>query len=170
MTAAAGNGLLMLYQRCYAQLRAFVQKKVGCPTQAADIVQDVYLRLVGGASGVPVVHAQAYLYRVAGNLVVDHLRRESVHRRTFATDGVPEHVECGSPGAEAQLLARERLEAVVRAVEELPPRCREVFILCKVDGLDQAEVAQRLRISRKMVERHLRKALLHCQERLSQGS
>jgi RNA polymerase sigma factor (sigma-70 family) len=63
-------------------------------------------------------------------------------------------------------LARERLALLAAAMDELPPRCREVFVLRQVEQLDQAEIARRLCISRNMVEKHLRKALLHCRARV----
>ena len=82
---------------------------------------------------------------------------------------MPEEVPDRSPSAETRIDARERLAILAGAVEELPPRCREVFMLRKVEGLDQAEIARRLGISRNMVEKHLRKALLVCAARLKES-
>jgi len=56
-------------------------------------------------------------------------------------------------------VARQRLDKLVEAVNTLPPRCRAVFILRKFENLSQAEIAERLGISRNMVEKHLRHAL-----------
>ena len=57
---------------------------------------------------------------------------------------------------------RQRIAIVGRAIDGLPPRCRDAFLLCKRDHLSPAEAAETLGISRNMVEKHLRHALKHC--------
>jgi RNA polymerase sigma factor (sigma-70 family) len=63
-----------------------------------------------------------------------------------------------------------RREQLARALEELPARCREVLLLRKVYHLRVEQICLHLGVSRDWVERHLRKALLHCQKSVSDGS
>lgn len=163
---SAPPSLLGAYESVYEELMGFVRARVGCSATAADIVQETYLRAAASPLGSELKNPRAFLYRVAGNLAVDHIRVERSRARYVVHETVPEdrHPEALSP--EKTLEDRQRLLALVRAVEELPPRCREVFILRKFEDLHQAEIAARLGISRNMVEKHLRHALLHCLARL----
>jgi RNA polymerase sigma-70 factor (ECF subfamily) len=70
------------------------------------------------------------------------------------------------PSAERSLLDRERLKRLEAALEELPLRCRQVFVLRRIDGLPPAEVAERLGITVNAVAKHVRIALRHCHARM----
>ncbi|MGH8547062.1 MAG: sigma-70 family RNA polymerase sigma factor, partial [Methylococcales bacterium] len=71
-----------------------------------------------------------------------------------------------SCSSEDWLAVRQKLEILDRAVAELPPKCRQVFLLRKVEQLSHAEIAERLGISRSMVEKHLHRAMMHCRDRI----
>lgn len=165
MTTTADN-LITAFEAHYEELKVFVRRRVRCPAMAADIVQETYVRAVTAKTPSRVGNPRAFLYRVAGNLAIDHLRREQ-RRQAIMADGVTaDFVPDGQPCAERTVAARQRLDHLRRIVDELPPKCRMVFVLRRFDGLDQAEIAARLGISRNMVEKHLRKALVHCAARL----
>lgn len=150
----------------YEDLLAFVRRKVRCPATAADVMQDIYIRLASRSSSEEVANPRAFVYRIAGNLAIDHLRLERGRARYVTAEPVPDHLPDPNPSAEAIADAKRRLALLADAVAELPPRCREVFVLRKFEELEQHEIARRLGISRNMVEKHLRKALLHCALRL----
>lgn len=152
----------------YAELRAFAVRRLRNRAIAEEIVQEAYLRLAGHRDEV-VENPRAYLYRVVGNLVTDHQRRERVHSQVAT--GLTVTVDAIDPATdiERQLIARERLALLSQAIAELPPRCRECFILRRFDDLSQEEVARRMGISRSMVEKHLRLALVHCTRRLRES-
>ena len=84
----------------------------------------------------------------------------------MAVPELPE-VEAHIPSQERQLDASQTLERLVRAVEGLPPRCQMVFVMHKIHELPQAEVAERLGISLKTVEKHLRLGMAACREYLA---
>lgn len=169
MEESAARALLAALQTHYDELLAFVRRRVRCPALAADIMQETYVRVVSGSASAAIENPRAFLYRVAGNLAIDHVRQEQTRAKYLTTEPLPENVCDGRPSADAAIEARQRLAILVRAVDELSPRCRQVFVLRKFEDLDQAEIAQALGISRNMVEKHLRKALLHCAMRLKQA-
>ncbi|WP_019643472.1 RNA polymerase sigma factor [Novispirillum itersonii] len=158
--------LLGLLIRHYDDLTRRLTRRMGSPAAAQDVVQDTYMR-VSSLTNVPDLdNPRAYLYRVAGNIALDHLRAESREARRHlpaeALDGQPSD----HPGADAVAEQRQRLARLNAAINDLPERCRAVFLLHKIDGLSHAEIARRLGISRSAVEKHIIRALAHCRDRL----
>lgn len=151
-----------LYIRHHAALRRFLTRMLRCEETAADVAQAAYLRILRFAPRRAVDNSRAYLFQVAANAARDHLAREATRQRTLDGDTALERYSCAGPDAEATTLARERLNLLAGAVNELPPRCREVFLMSRLDGLRHGEIAERLGISRNMVEKHIIKALRHC--------
>lgn len=156
-----------LYLRHDGALRRFLMRMLRCEETAADVAQDAYLRLLRFAPRRSMDDPRAYLFTVAANAARDRLARERVRRGVVEADGaLPDAAPCPSPDAEAAVLGRERLRILSEAVDALPPRCREVFLMSRLDGLANGEIARRLGISRNMVEKHIIKAMLHCRHRL----
>ena len=166
MGDGAVRSLLAAFEAHYDDLVRFAQRKVDCPALAADIVQESYARLASGGALEPVRNPRAFLYRMVGNRAIDHLRQHQSRSKYVVPEPPSDEIADRQPPPDAVIDARKRLVLLARAVDELPPRCRQVFVLRKVEGLDQAEIARTLGISRNMVEKHLRKALLHCSMRL----
>jgi RNA polymerase sigma-70 factor (ECF subfamily) len=132
---------------------------------AEEIVQDVMLELWRrreklDVSGSP----QAYLFQSTRNRALNHLRHARVEQR-----GEPHLAidEAQRSTADAELVEEEIGVALRQAVDELPPRCREVFELSRVHGLKYAEIAQTLGVSVKAVEAQMGKALRTLRERLA---
>jgi len=155
-----------LYLRHHDALRRFLLRLLRCEDAAADVAQDAYLRLIRYAPRQAPANPRAYLFQVAANAARDRLALEQRRRGTVEGGSVPESAACTRPDAEAEAMARCRLRALAAVVDELPARCREVFLMSRLDGLGNAEIAARLGISRNMVEKHIIKALMHCRRRL----
>lgn len=165
MTEIAGQGQKSV-ESFHHELVVFVSRLLGSSSIAQDIVQEAYARYLRRTSEVQVENPRAFLYRIASNLVFDERRRGARRERTLVEGAEVELVATHDPSPTRVLSAKQELELLRLAVEELPPRCREVFQLRKFDQLSQQEIADRLGISRNMVEKHLRKGLLHCRQRL----
>lgn len=160
----ASQLLAKVIERCYGELKSYARLKVGDDAIAEELVQEACLRLVTTGKNVP-FNPRAYLYRTLSNLVTDHHRRKSRFNRSFVqTDMID--AEDDRPDMERELIARQRLAILARAVLELPPRCRECFVLRRFDGLSHAEIAERMNITRSAVEKHLATATVHCARRL----
>jgi len=89
-----------------------------------------------------------------------------LRRSEQSTDFSELDVTSDAPGPDRHLLARRDLEALEAAITALPPKCRTVFLLSRIEGLSNAEVAKRCGISVKMVEKHLAKAIVACRARV----
>lgn len=160
------SSLLRLLVAHYEELTAYLTRRLGSPGSANDVLHDTYLRLQGLGAVPDIENPRAYLYRVADNIALDRLRAEGRRERWQVHDEQIQRQPSEDPSAEIVLEHKQRLQLLAQAIAELPPRCREAFLLHKLDGLTHSQIAGRLGISRSMVEKHVMKALAHCRDRL----
>lgn len=137
-----------------------------CAETASELTQETFVRFMKSAARMPIDSPRAYLYRIAANLLTDHTRRKSVRLEVVSDDAV-DQVADSHPGAEQTVLAKEELHRLQQAVDALPPRRREIFILHKYKGLSYGEIADRLGISKNTVMVQMMKALSFCRDRLA---
>lgn len=157
-------------ERYYQELLNFLSRQVRDREAATDLVQETYARAAAVQyGGQAISEPRAFLYRTARNLIVDRHRRREVRdenqpeeRAMLAPADAMPAPQAFEP--EAALSAARNARAMLDTIAALPLRCREAFILHKFDGLSQAEVAVRMGISVKMVERHIKLALKACQD------
>lgn len=157
-----------LYREHQPVLVRWLARLVRCEETAADLAQESYLRVAGAAGEQLITHPRAFLFRTARNLALDHLRK--MRTRSGRTEPLDEAVDLPSPqpSAERALLDRQRVVLFRQALETLPPRCREVFLLHRVHHCTYGEIAHRLGISESAVEKHIMRALSHCRSALQQ--
>ena len=149
-------------------LLSVARRILGDVPAAEDVVQSLWLRVQGLDDGVTVRDSTAFLRRLVRNLAIDQLRKDRV-RAALVREGAPdESMTDGAPDAERTMMDRDRLQRLKRAIEELPPRCREVFVLRRIHDLSSAEIADRLGITQNAVAKHVRVALEHCHQRLAE--
>lgn len=153
-----------LHRREGRKLQRFLRRLLENPTDAADATQETYLRMVAALARTNIEHPSALLFRVAHNVALRMRNRQRFERTLFAAANEADlaGIVDGYALPERELIARQELKRLAAAIDELPPRCREVFLLSRADGLSNGEIAVRLDISRNMVEKHVIKALLHC--------
>ncbi|WP_183437412.1 RNA polymerase sigma factor [Methylobacterium sp. R2-1] len=161
---ATGVSIDTLYRHEGLKLRRFLLRLLDNPADAADASQETYLRMVAALSRTSIEHPSALLFRIATNVALRMRNRGRLERTLFAAKCDAELAEIvdGYALPERQAIARQELRRLAGAIDALPPRCREVFLLSRLDGLPNGEIALRLGISRNMVEKHIIKALLHC--------
>ena len=132
---------------------------VKSPDTAADLLQETYTRLLRLANTKPVEQPRALLHRIATNLAIDHLRAHKGGPNTADPLDEAMHVRCPLPSQEQEVLGKERFHAFVHAVEKLPPRTKEAFLLHRVTGCSYREIAHRMGISHSGVDKHIRRAI-----------
>jgi len=124
-----------LFHQYSGELLRFLTAKLGCREQAADVVQDTFLRIRGVKDLATVVQPRAFLYKTALNLTVDLFRRKRIRdKRTTELDAI-EDVPSAAPRQDDALEAKERVCLLYDAISELPPKCRQVFLFHKFMNL-----------------------------------
>lgn len=158
----------------YGELRQFIRQRTGSADLAEEVVQETWIRAQATTAALP-DNPRAYLYRMAGNLAVDQLRRERAIARLIHSEPADKddtqlaERSCTRPSPVETLICQQELAALETAVGELPDKCRAVFLLYRGKGLTMREVAEQLSISEKTVEKHIARAMVHCRKRLREA-
>ncbi len=154
----------------YADIKAVVRRSGHSKSAAADIVHDLYVKLAERPETLKDKRSLgAFLCRAAINLGIDRLRRTRFEERLFSGTEAEASVVAAEIAAPDYRLEVEARLAILRcAIRDLPPRRQAVFILHRLHGLEPDAIAKKLKISRNMVDQHLRRALAHCLDCLLQ--
>ena len=136
-------------------LMAFFLRRISDRSEAEDLTQEVFVRLLNQDR--PEGLGDAYVFQIASNLIIDRARRVKVrtdHRINpiIANDTSVEHLD---PMRFAS--SREELDLVVTGLETVSERQRTIFLLYRIDGLSQAEIAEKLDISVSAVKKNVAK-------------
>ncbi len=152
-----------------AGLQRYLLRRTRGRQDAEDLAQEIYLRLLRVGDASQVKCPQAYVYRVAVNVLNEfnlHQRRDVVTFDSLAsteTGDIPAD-EAGTPEEVYELAhLQQRLAATV---EQLSPMQRAVFLLAKHRDMSHADIASRLGISINTARVHLHRAMCHCRQAL----
>ena len=127
--------------------------------EVPDLRQEVYIRVYEAAKCTRPTFAKAFLFTAARHLMIDRARRARVVSIESVGDSDDLNVLVDEVSPERRLNARQELKQLGAAFGLLPPRCRDVVWLRKVDGISQSEVAERLGISVRTVEFQVQKGM-----------
>ncbi len=160
--AALGNisAFELLYERYHRRTYSLCLRMTSSPTEAEDLTQEVFIQLfrkIGSFRGESAF--STWLHRLTVNQVLMHFRRRSVKNEKTSEDGeIPEQIVPGTEN-QAKMPVLDRI-AITRAVNQLPPGYKSVFMLHDVEGYEHEEVARLLKISVGTSKSQLHKARL----------
>jgi RNA polymerase sigma-70 factor (ECF subfamily) len=153
------RALEIVFKAHYAGMASFVQRFVRSADLAEELVQDVFLKLWAKREQLTEIETfRTYLFRAARNTALNHLRRVKLERRWQEEQAVNDEPPT-TFAADDETVESEVAAAVKEAIDRLPPRCREIFLLSRDGGLTYAEIARSLDISVKTVETQMGRAL-----------
>ena len=161
-----------LYSRYYPKMVRFVTAYVLTRTDAENIVQDIFLDLLEKENVGSINNLNAYLFRMAKNKSVDFLRHRIMREKK--EDSIKDSMlREYNPllyfieKFDERDFSDEELNAVIlRSIESLPEKCREIFVLSKVDGLSNKQIAEQLNIAETTVKTQVQRAYRMLRERL----
>lgn len=140
-------------------LTRFLRRVWPDAAEIEDLRQDVYVRVYEATRDNKPLVTNYYVFTVARNLLADRLRRRRVVAIDLVADLAALNVLSEEVPADRALSGRQELARLERALADLPPRCREVFRLRKIESLSQREAAERLGIAQSTVEKHVAGAM-----------
>ncbi|WP_036261364.1 RNA polymerase sigma factor [Methylocapsa aurea] len=149
-----------------AKLESIVMRRVRDREAAADVVQDVFLRMLEAGGAGSAEADTRVIYAATRNAAIDRGMMTARRARLLAALP-PDQIAPAPTSSGANLESKQAIAALDQALAELSPRSREIFIEHRVHGVPIAAIAARLGISVSAVEKHLVRALRHCQSRLA---
>jgi RNA polymerase sigma factor (sigma-70 family) len=138
-----------------AALMQFLQHNWRNKGDIADLRQDVYVQVYEAAHKEIPNQARAFVFQIARNLLLNRLRREHVVPIEAVADVDALSVAMDDPGQERTVIARDELRRLQGALDRLPPRCRDVVILGRIEGMSGREISARLGITQQAASTHL---------------
>jgi RNA polymerase sigma factor (sigma-70 family) len=129
-----------------------------------DIVQETFLRAYESEKNQPIRSPRSFLFKVAKNLALSELDRKSTQLMSYVGDMESLPLVDRRPSVEDDIEQEQKLEACTVAIASLSKQCQRALVMRKVFGFSHKEIARRMDISVRTVEKHLAKALQRCQE------
>lgn len=163
-----------VFAREQRRLRSFIRQRVLDPSDAEDILQDVFYALVeANRLLVPIEHVTGWLFRVARNRITDLFRKKTAEPFSSVASSDEEErllledlLPSPDAGPEALYARRVLIEELETAIDELPPEQREVFVAHELEGRSFKEMAAATGVSVNTLLSRKRYAVLHLRERL----
>lgn len=158
------KALEALFAIYFPRLNDFAGKVVKDDVISQDIVQEVFVKIWEKRSEIEPINLEAFLFRLVRNRCIDYIKHLKVitHRmqKIQINSKYEELYRIDFVGDEPYVLIEQELkQKIEKTINNLPDRCREVFILSRINGLKNKEIAEQLNINIKNVERHLSRAL-----------
>jgi RNA polymerase sigma factor (sigma-70 family) len=162
----AALSITQLYGQHHGWLVGWLRKKVGCPHHADDLAHDTFVRIIGARDLLCLNEPRAYLTTTAKRLMIDQVRRRQIEQAYLAELALMAEQSEVSPSPEQTLAAIQALEQIGAALDGLPFKPRQAFLLHYLDGQGHAAIALHLGVSTRMIQKYLVQALLHCHRAL----
>lgn len=140
-------------------LTAYLRRVWPDASEVADLRQEVYVRVYQGAARQRPPVPRFFLFTIARHLLIDRLRKSRVVPIDLMEDLSAANVLSDDISAERILSGRQELARLEAALDDLPARCRETFVLRKIEELSQRETAERMGVSEATVESQMVKAM-----------
>lgn len=138
-------------------VQRFIQSKGVDSGKSADLSQEAFIRLWNNCSKVSIEKSKAFLFTVANNLVIDEFRKLQSQLKLRQKIGVAINKQDG----QFELELEEFRQSLEKAINSMTPGAREVFVLFRFNNMTYKEIAGKLSISIKAVEKRMSKALAH---------
>ncbi len=157
-----------VYREHHQSLLAFLSFKLKSSSEANDIAQEAYARVLRHGLPEDIKCARAYVFKAANNLAINRLLERQRKREHMTVDPEGLNLPSNEPTPEDAAQYQEILQALVGAVEELPQKCRRAFILYKFEFLEYKEVADRMNLTESMIRKYVLRGMRHCRRRLDE--
>jgi RNA polymerase sigma-70 factor (ECF subfamily) len=153
--------------RYHDSLIRFLRQRLRVKEDAADVAQEAYIRMMQYEGSRQIQSPSSMLFRIAINVANDLGRSEQTRRVSSqcSLDGLELVSDRATP--EREVAAEQDLELLYGAIEQLPPKCQQVFLLSRAKRMTYPEIARHCGISVKMVEKHISHALAVCMKKVA---
>ncbi|TDG15876.1 RNA polymerase sigma factor [Seongchinamella unica] len=173
MTSDKDKFIAELVSKHGGPLENYLARKLDSREDAAELAQEAYMRLHRLEQPENLDNARAFLFQVATNLAVDQLRRRQLHFRFLRTEkgqvmeGEPPDLNAAGASPEQILGARQKLQAIESALDSMPFKVKQAFLLHRQNGLPYSAIAEQMQVSVSSVEKYILRALKQCRQTMA---
>lgn len=163
-----GTAFAALLEQMAPGLRRHLLGQLGQASAAEDALQETFLRMLRYRTLQDPGEVRALLYRVAASVVTDrhrHARSQQVEQHCALED---QDIVSADPQPDRVLAGQQQLALIKQAIGELPPRCRQAFLLHRFESLSYREIARRMGTSERTIENQIAHALAVCRRVLGE--
>jgi RNA polymerase sigma factor (sigma-70 family) len=153
-------------RRHHDSLIRFLRQRLRVKDDAADVAQEAYIRMMQYEGSREIHSPSSMLFRIAINIANDLGRSEQARRVADQTSIDGMELASGAPTVEREIAAKQVLSLLYETIENLPTKCRRVFLLSRVHHMTYPQIAAHCGISVKMVEKHIGHALAICMKKV----
>lgn len=153
--------LTCAFLECQEELVNFFKGRIKCPETARDLSQEVYLRLQRVEDPDSISNHRTYIFKVARNLMIDHVRTETRRSNLLEQAGTIPWEGRESPTPEQAAIARNDLDTLRRVIPALPAVSRQIFHSHRFEKKTRQQIADEHGVSLTTVENHIRLVLEH---------
>ena len=148
-------------------MQTFFYRRIRTKADAADLAQEVYVRMLGVSDADAIRSPERYLFTVASNLVKEHAVLDRRNEASVDVDEPSVHPQLAEPPCfDVEVDAADRVQRLRAVLRQLPPKCRAVIVLQYRHGLSYQEIADRIGVSTHMVKKYHVQALAHCRRHM----
>jgi len=145
----------MVFKYYYSGLVVYADQIINNTSVSEDIVQSIFMKLWETRQTLEIRSFRAYFIQCVKNRCIDHLRSCEVKNKYNTLNIVSDQA-----ANEDDLWLRSELDELIQqAIDKLPPRCREIFMMSRIESMKTAEIADKLNLSGRTVETQISKAL-----------
>lgn len=164
------SAMLEVFQANEAALRRYLQRHLRPGMDLEDSLQEAFLLAFKAEQREEISNPRAFLFTVARNVALGELRRAGAspidpHESAERLLEINENAE-SSVDSSTIVDSQRKLIVLLKAIQSLPPRCREAFLLRRVDGLSFKSIAENMAISPSAAEKHVALGLVRCKQAL----
>ena len=153
-----------LFRLLYPRMKGYCKLFISNDSEVEDIIQERFIALWEKRKSIdPEKSIESFLFVILRNRCLNVLKANKMEQGSIDVEDLKVAelqylYQLDFSGAEEKSLEEMLVESLKEAVDQLPPKMKKVFVLCKLEGKSQKEVANELGISLKMVEKHIAKA------------
>jgi RNA polymerase sigma-70 factor (ECF subfamily) len=159
----SSSAILGAYMAHFAALKRFIGRFfVSNQHDVDDVVQEAFLRAYKAELNKKIDQPKSYLFRIAKNVALDQLRKNSCRPTDYLEDLDAPNVMESEWTLEDEVMAQQQLGIHCAAVASLPPKCRKVYLMRKVYAMSHKDIAKELNITVSTVETHIERGFNRC--------
>lgn len=156
-----------LFREHNDSLVQFLTSRLRSPQEAREVAQEAYVRLLSLDTPDAVSFLRAFLFKTASNIAIDRIRHRQRCPHTNDVSLFDELPERRTP--EVRVQGEQEVALLAQLIANLPPKCRQAFLLHKVEGLSAPEIGVRMELSERQVRDYILRGLLYCRTGLARA-